>query len=32
MTLNQQQKKLILQFLASSTEKNTLVKEVIKKE
>lgn len=32
MTLTQQQKELILKFLASSAEKNSLVKEVAKKE
>lgn len=32
MTLSPQQKEFILKFLASSAEKNTLVKEVTKKE
>jgi len=32
MALNQQQKELILKFLATSAQKNKLVKEVIKKE
>jgi hypothetical protein len=32
MTLNQQQKELILKFLATSAQKNKLVKEVTKKE
>jgi len=32
MTLNQQQKELILKFLKSTTQDNQLVKEVITKE
>lgn len=32
MALNQQQKELILKFLASSAQKNSLVKEVTKKQ
>ncbi|HUS99422.1 MAG TPA: hypothetical protein VMY59_03790 [Candidatus Thermoplasmatota archaeon] len=32
MALNQQQKEMILKFLATSAQKNNLVKEVTKKE